>query len=223
MPVLAEIAGFVQTTPGRQPSHSRRHAEDGQRQQRDQRQRSDPEHPAPADQVEQNDGQQRSHQAANRHPRRSARRRSRTARYTVFQMAEVALPRRPVPPHPGDDRRPAAKAGGAMLTPSAEGTTVEPDRPRAPKMARNQQNPRCLADKSERSSSIKLDNRPLVLFHRSSSRLFGRRTYPVGLPIGESGLESGGDGARMEVQQSRHRDHRAGAFDPAAQPLPSAS
>ena len=30
-----------------------------------------------------------------------------------------------------------------MLTPSAEGTTVEPDRRRAPKMARDQQNRRC--------------------------------------------------------------------------------
>ena len=30
---------------------------------------------------------------------------------------------------------------------------------------------------------IKLDNRPLGAVHRSSSRLFGPRTYPDGLPI----------------------------------------
>src|SRR4051794_3557147 len=72
-----------------------------------------------------------------------------------------------------------------MLTPSAEGTTVEPDRRPAPKMALDQQNRRCLADTSGLELT-KLGNRPLGAVHRSSSRLFGPRTYPDKLPIVES-------------------------------------
>src|SRR4051794_38648527 len=71
-----------------------------------------------------------------------------------------------------------------MLTPSAEGTTVEPDRRPAPKMALDQQNRRCLADTSGLELT-KLGNRPLGAVHRSSSRLFGPRTYPDKLPIWE--------------------------------------
>jgi hypothetical protein len=51
------------------------------------------------------------------------------ARYTVFPDGRGGGAARPIQAHPGDDRRPATKAGRAMLNLQAKATaaTEEPD------------------------------------------------------------------------------------------------
>ena len=65
--LLGERAGLLDAAAGEQPARRLGHLEERQRQQRDDRQGTDPEHAPPADPGEQDDGEQRGQQAPEGH------------------------------------------------------------------------------------------------------------------------------------------------------------
>ena len=86
------------------------------------------------------------------------------ARYTVFQMAEVAVPRDLFRRILDADRRPPTKADRAMLSLAAEAVTVEPDGRGAPDASLDGRKWRCRAGATGDRGRFRQETGLLMLF-----------------------------------------------------------